>query len=103
MRNTCQLALFAWMVVILFLLAAPVAGRGDIAVLPPIVGMPMVTNSSCLLEFSKIQAAQGWPLRFAQNYRKAGGYLETLYIDNATKVSELSHNPTAAFFHRFLK
>jgi len=42
------------------------------------------------------------PLRFSHNYRKAGGYIETLYIDNATKVSELSHNPTAAFFHRFL-
>ena len=42
------------------------------------------------------------PLRFAHDYRGAGGYLETLYIDNATKASDLSHNPTAAFFHRFL-
>ncbi len=42
------------------------------------------------------------PLRFSHNYRAAGGYIETLYIDNATKVSELSHNPTAAFFQRFL-
>lgn len=43
------------------------------------------------------------PLRFSHNYRKAGGYIETLYIDNATKASNLSHDPTAAFFHRFLK
>ena len=41
-------------------------------------------------------------LRFSHNYRKAGGYIETLYIDNATKASKLSHDPTAAFFHRFL-
>jgi len=43
------------------------------------------------------------PLRFSLNYRKAGGFIETLYIDNATKASNLSHEPTAAFFHRFLK
>jgi acetyl esterase/lipase len=43
------------------------------------------------------------PLRFALGYRKAGGYIETLYIDQATKVSALSYDPTAAFFHRFLK
>lgn len=43
------------------------------------------------------------PLRFSLNYRKAGGYIETLYIDNATKGSAISYDPTAAFFHRFLK
>jgi acetyl esterase/lipase len=43
------------------------------------------------------------PLRFAHDYRKAGGYIETLYVDNATKASNVSHDPTAAFFHRYLK
>lgn len=43
------------------------------------------------------------PLRFSLNYRKAGGYIETLYVDNATKGSAISYDPTAAFFHRFLK
>ena len=42
------------------------------------------------------------PLRFALNYRKAGGFIETLYIDNETKAAR-SPEPTAAFFHRFLK
>jgi acetyl esterase/lipase len=42
------------------------------------------------------------PLRFSFDYRKAGGYIETLYIDNEKKVSSLSFDPTAAFFHRFL-
>ncbi|HYZ21278.1 MAG TPA: alpha/beta hydrolase [Rhodopila sp.] len=43
------------------------------------------------------------PERFAQNYRKAGGALELLYIDNATRGSETSHGPTAAFFLRHLR
>ena len=43
------------------------------------------------------------PLRFSLNYRKAGGYIETLYVDNATKSSAASYDPAAAFFHRFLK
>jgi acetyl esterase len=43
------------------------------------------------------------PLRFSLNYRKAGGYIETLYVDNEKKASNISHEPTAAFFHRFLK
>ncbi len=42
------------------------------------------------------------PLRFSLNYRKAGGYIETLYVDNEKKASKLSHDATAAFFHRFL-
>ena len=42
------------------------------------------------------------PLRFSLNYRKAGGYIETLYLDNEKKASNLSFDPTAAFFHRFL-
>jgi len=43
------------------------------------------------------------PLRFSFNYRKSGGFIETLYIDNETKGSDSSYRPTAAFFHRFLK
>jgi len=42
------------------------------------------------------------PLRYSLNYRKAGGYIETLYIDNAIRASDASHKPTAAFFLRFL-
>ncbi len=42
------------------------------------------------------------PLRFSLNYRKAGGFIETLYIDNETKA-KTSPESTASFFHRFLK
>jgi acetyl esterase len=43
------------------------------------------------------------PLRFSFDYRKAGGFIETLYVDDASKRGDSSHLPTAAFFHRFLK
>jgi acetyl esterase len=42
------------------------------------------------------------PERFAANYRKAGGSLELLYIENATRGGEASHNPTADFFRKHL-
>ena len=41
------------------------------------------------------------PLRFSLNYRKAGGFIETLYVDNETKAKTAPAS-TAAFFHRFL-
>jgi len=42
------------------------------------------------------------PERFAHDYRAAGGSLELLYIDNATRGSATSHDPTAAFFRQHL-
>lgn len=42
------------------------------------------------------------PQRFAHNYRQAGGSLELLYVDNATRGSATSHDPTTAFFLRHL-
>jgi acetyl esterase len=42
------------------------------------------------------------PERFAYNYRKAGGSLELLYIDNAARAGAASSDPTAAFFRKHL-
>jgi hypothetical protein len=42
------------------------------------------------------------PERFAAGYRKAGGALELLYIDNATKAGAASDGPTVAFFKAHL-
>lgn len=42
------------------------------------------------------------PERFARNYRAAGGLLDLLYIDNETRGTATSHDPTAAFFRRHL-
>jgi acetyl esterase/lipase len=43
------------------------------------------------------------PERFAANYRKAGGDIELLYVDNATKAGPPSYDPAAAFFHKHIK
>ena len=42
------------------------------------------------------------PERFARNYRAAGGEIEMVYIDNATRSSPTSFDPLARFFHRHL-
>lgn len=42
------------------------------------------------------------PERFALNYRNAGGTIDLLYIDNATRASAESYVPTAQFFQRHL-
>jgi acetyl esterase/lipase len=42
------------------------------------------------------------PERFAQAYRRAGGSLDLLTIDNATRGGAASHDPAAAFFRRHL-
>jgi acetyl esterase/lipase len=43
------------------------------------------------------------PERFARNYRRAGGSLELLYIDNAVRGGAASHDPGTAFFLRHLR
>lgn len=42
------------------------------------------------------------PMRFAHNYRKAGGSIGTLYIDNATRGGDASNLPTVEFLRRHL-
>jgi acetyl esterase/lipase len=43
------------------------------------------------------------PERFTANYRKAGGDIELLYVDNATKAGAPSYDPAAAFFHKHIR
>ncbi len=42
------------------------------------------------------------PERFARNYRAAGGEIDIVYIDNATRSSSTSFDPLARFFLRHL-
>ena len=42
------------------------------------------------------------PERFAENYRRASGSLELLYVDNASRGGAASSDPTASFFRRHL-
>jgi acetyl esterase/lipase len=77
--------------------------KGEKVVMPPslwIQGQPDQTH-----DYRDPESPVEWnePLRFSLNYRKAGGYIETLYIDNEKKASNLSYDATASFFHRFLK
>jgi acetyl esterase len=44
--------------------------------------------------------AMNEPERFAASYRKAGGTIEMLYIDQAARTTAASHDPIAAFFLR---
>ena len=43
------------------------------------------------------------PERFAANYRRAGGEIELVSIDQAARQSHECFNPVAAFFHKHLK
>ena len=47
-------------------------------------------------------AAVNEPERFAANYRAAGGEIEVLYIDQATRSSPSSFDPLVRFFNRHL-
>jgi len=42
------------------------------------------------------------PERFAQNYRKAGGTIEVLYVEQAARQSAASYDPVAAFLLKHL-
>jgi acetyl esterase/lipase len=76
--------------------------RGEKAVLPPalwIQGRPDPTHDYR----DPVGTFDGnEPDRFVHDYRAAGGSVELLVIDNATRSSAASHDPTAAFFRRHL-
>ena len=40
------------------------------------------------------------PERFTASYRKAGGAIELLYIEQAARQSAASYDPVAAFFRK---
>lgn len=46
--------------------------------------------------------AMNEPERFAARYREAGGTIELAYIDQAARMTAVSHDAIAAFFHRTL-
>lgn len=76
--------------------------RGEPAELPPalwIQGTPDPTHDYRDPE-SRFEGNE--PMRFAANYRKAGGKIEVLYIDNATRAVD-SNVPVVQFFERHLR
>jgi acetyl esterase len=76
--------------------------RGEKAVLPPalwIQGRPDPVHDYRDPE-SRFDGNE--PERFVANYRRAGGSIELLSIDNATRAGAASDLPTTAFFQRHL-
>ena len=76
--------------------------RGESLVLPPalwVQGQPDQMHDYRDLD-SGVDLNE--PERFAWNYRKAGGEIEIVYIDNAQRSSAVSYDPLAAFFRKHL-
>lgn len=74
--------------------------RGETLVTPPtlwVQGRPDILHDYRDPE-SPVDANE--PERFATGYRRAGGSIELLYIEQATRRTEASFNPIAAFLHR---
>ena len=76
--------------------------RGEAVATPPalwVQGRPDEVHDYLDLDSG---AALNEPERFAANYRAAGGEIEVLYIDQATRYSPTSFEPLARFFNRHL-
>ena len=76
--------------------------RGEKVPLPPalwVQGRPDVVHD---YRDPESPVALNEPERFAANYRKAGGAIEVLYIEQAARQSVASYDPVAAFFHRHM-
>ncbi len=74
--------------------------RGEKVLTPPtlwVQGRPDIVHDYRDPE-SPVDANE--PERFATDYRKAGGAIELLYIDYATRAGNASHDPVTAFFHK---
>jgi acetyl esterase len=76
--------------------------RGEKVELPPamwVQGRPDIVHDYRDPD-SPIDANE--PERFAQNYRKAGGAIEVVYVEQAERSTAASFDPLAAFFRRHL-
>jgi acetyl esterase/lipase len=76
--------------------------RGESPETPPILwvqGRPDIVHD---YEDPDSEAGLTEPERFARAYRAAGGEIDILYIDYATKMGPASFDPLAAFFHKHL-
>ena len=76
--------------------------RGEAVEMPPalwVQGQPDVVHDYRDLD-SDVDVNE--PERFVQNYRKAGGEIELVYIDNKVRSTAASFDPLAAFFRKHL-
>jgi acetyl esterase len=77
--------------------------KGEKVLTPPAIwiqGQPDVVHDYHDPDYA---GSEHEPQRFVNNYRKAGGEIDLLYVDNAKKQGAGSFEPAAAFFHRYIK
>lgn len=77
--------------------------RGEKVVTPPAIWVQGRPDPVHDYRDPESSIAGNEPERFATNYRKAGGAIELVYIDYATRMGHASHDPVTAFFHQHLK
>lgn len=76
--------------------------RGEKVLMPPALWVQGRPDQVHDYRDPESPVALNEPERFAANYRKAGGAIELLYIDQAARTTTVAHDPVAAFFLREL-
>jgi acetyl esterase len=74
--------------------------RGEKVVMPPALWVQGRPDQVHDYRDAESPVALNEPERFAANYRKAGGKIELMYIDQAARTTAVAHDPVAAFFLR---
>ena len=74
--------------------------RGEKAVMPPALRVQGQPDPVHDYRDPESPVALNEPERFAANYRKAGGTIDLLYIDQAARTAAPARDPIAAFFLR---
>jgi acetyl esterase/lipase len=74
--------------------------RGEKVVMPPSLWVQGRPDQVHDYRDPESPVALNEPERFAANYRKAGGRIEMLYIEQAARSGPAAHDPIAAFFMR---
>jgi acetyl esterase len=74
--------------------------RGEKVTLPPVLWVQGKPDPIHDYRDPESPVALNEPERFAASYRKAGGTIELLYIDQASRTTAAAHDPIAAFFFK---
>ena len=74
--------------------------RGEKVVMPPALWVQGRPDQVHDYRDPESPVALNEPERFAANYRKAGGKIEMLYIDQTARTTAAARDPVAAFFLR---
>ncbi len=72
--------------------------RGEKPVMPPALWVQGRPDQVHDYRDPESPVPQNEPERFVANYRKAGGAIEILYIDQAVRTTLVAYDPIAAFF-----